>query len=166
RPADYETATWLSGQMGRVFTGADYAIALRRLQAEARRLVHRLGDYDLVLTPTLGQPPVKLGALKPSGPEAVVQDLVKKANLRAPLRLPGLLEKTVAEVFDFIPFTPVANFTGQPAMSVPLVWKSGLPIGTMFTARFGDDATLFRFARQLEEARPWKDRRPPVHAAS
>ena len=102
----------------------------------------------------------------PSGPEAVVQDLVKKANLRAPLRLPGLLEKTVAEVFDFIPFTPVANFTGQPAMSVPLVWKSGLPIGTMFTARFGDDATLFRFARQLEEARPWKDRRPPVHAAS
>lgn len=166
RPADYETATWLSGQMGRVFTGADYAIALRRLQAEARRLVHRLGDYDLVLTPTLGQPPVKLGALKPSGPEAVVQDLVKKANLRAPLRLPGLLEKTVAEVFDFIPFTPVANFTGQPAMSVPLVWKGGLPIGTMFTARFGDDATLFRLARQLEEARPWKDRRPPVHAAS
>ncbi len=83
-----------------------------------------------------------------------------------PLRLPGLLEKTLERVFNFVPFTPVANFTGQPSMNVPLYWSpDGLPIGTMFTARFGDEATLFRLAAQLEQAHPWKGRIPPVNAA-
>jgi len=57
----------------------------------------------------------------------------------------------------------VTNVTGQPSMSVPLYWNNqGLPIGTMFTGRFGDEATLFRLAAQLEQARPWADRHPPV----
>ncbi len=63
----------------------------------------------------------------------------------------------------FIPFTPICNITGQPAMSMPLLWNAeGLPIGTHFIGRFGDEATLFRLASQLEQARPWTDRRPPV----
>lgn len=62
-----------------------------------------------------------------------------------------------------MPFTPIANITGQPAMSVPLFWNDeGLPIGTHFLGRFGGEATLFRLAGQLESVRPWKDRRPPV----
>jgi amidase len=66
-----------------------------------------------------------------------------------------------ARVFTFMPFTPVANVTGQPSMSVPLYWdSSGLPIGTMFTAPLGDEATLFQLAAQLEAARPWEPRRP------
>jgi amidase len=59
--------------------------------------------------------------------------------------------------------TPPANFTGQPSLSLPL-WQSesGLPIGMMFTAKFADEATLYRLAGQLEKEAPWKDRRPPV----
>ena len=65
-------------------------------------------------------------------------------------------------MFDYIPFTPLFNVTGQPAMSVPLHWNdAGLPIGMQFVARLGDDATLIRLAGQLERARPWFERRPP-----
>jgi Asp-tRNA(Asn)/Glu-tRNA(Gln) amidotransferase A subunit family amidase len=61
----------------------------------------------------------------------------------------------------FMPFTPVCNITGQPAMSVPLHWNDDLlPIGTQFVGSFGDEATLFRLAAQLEAARPWAQRFP------
>lgn len=67
---------------------------------------------------------------------------------------------------SLVPFTPIANIAGHPAMSVPLRWSAdGLPIGSQVIGRFGDEATLFRLAAQLEEARPWAGRRPPVHAS-
>jgi amidase len=66
---------------------------------------------------------------------------------------------------EFIPFTPICNVTGQPAMSLPLFWNDdGLPVGTHFIGHFGDEATLFRLAAQLEAARPWASRHPPVSA--
>ena len=66
------------------------------------------------------------------------------------------------QAFGFIPYTPLFNVTGQPAMSVPLYWNAaGLPIGTQVVGRFGDEATLFRVAGQLERARPWAGRVPP-----
>ena len=68
----------------------------------------------------------------------------------------------VREVVEFGPFAAVYNMTGQPAMSVPLAWSDdGLPIGMMFAADFGDEALLYRLAGQLEQARPWRGRRPP-----
>jgi amidase len=74
-----------------------------------------------------------------------------------------MLKPLAAQAFDFIPWTPVFNITGMPAMSVPLWWNAqGLPVGVHFAAPFGDDATLFRLAAQLEEARSWHDRRPPL----
>jgi amidase len=71
------------------------------------------------------------------------------------------VKKLAAETFEFTPYTPVFNVTGQPAMSVPLHWNAaGLPIGMHVVGRFGDEATLFRLAGQLERARPWFDRAP------
>jgi amidase len=72
-------------------------------------------------------------------------------------------EALADQVLQFIPFTPLFNATGQPAMSVPLHWNDkGLPIGMHFVGRYGDEATLFRLAGQLEQAKPWFDRQPKV----
>ncbi len=101
-------------------------------------------DYDVILTPTLAEPPLPLGALE-SPPDNPLYGIIRAGA--------------------YVPFTPLCNITGQPAMSVPLYWNAdGLPIGSHFIGRFGDEATLFRLAAQLEAARPWAQRHPPVWA--
>jgi amidase len=71
------------------------------------------------------------------------------------------------QVFTYVPFTPLFNSTGQPAISLPLHWSAdGLPVGVQIAGRFGDETVLFRLASQLEEAHPWAGKRPPVHAAA
>ena len=81
------------------------------------------------------------------------------------LKLLGALEQTADKIFDVIPYPPLFNVTGQPAMSVPLYWNAAnLPIGSHFVARYGQEGTLFRLAAQLEQARPWSGRRPPIFA--
>ena len=96
---------------------------------------------DVYLCPVLGQLQPEIGFL---GPDQEARELNKRQG----------------QVF---PYTPPFNFTGQPSLSLPL-WQSesGLPIGMMFTARYADEATLFRLAAQLEKELPWKDRRPQV----
>jgi amidase len=82
------------------------------------------------------------------------------------LRAIGAIEKAASDIFDWIPYTPLFNVTGQPAMSVPLCWnEQGLPIGVQFVAKFADDAVLYRLAAQLEQIRPWKDRVPAMARA-
>jgi len=163
---DFETATWLLGMMGRQIGAARYEAALTRLQSLARQVARASAGWDVLLSPTLGKPPVRVGELQPNLVESALQQVVAGANLGPVLRVPGILEGMAEKVFEFVPFTPLANVTGQPSMNVPLVWnEQGLPVGTMFTAGFGDDATLFQLAGQLERLRPWKDRRPPVHAS-
>jgi amidase len=140
----FEPLTWALAQMGRGRTASAYLIAVTVLQTIARSIARFFADHDIWLTPTLAEPPVPLGTFD-SPPGNPLQGFIRSAA--------------------FVPFTPICNATGQPAMSVPLYWNSeGLPIGTHFIGRFGDEATLFRLAAQLEEARPWAERRPPVSA--
>jgi amidase len=143
-PDQFEPLTWALYQMGLQEKAADYLMSVEWLQRLSRDIARFMLDYDVWLTPTLGEPPVELGSFE-STPEHP---------------LAGMARATT-----FVPFTPICNVTGQPAMSVPLHWNDeGLPIGSHFIGRFGDEATLFRLAAQLEQARPWAHRRPAVSA--
>ncbi|MDH4282531.1 MAG: amidase [Myxococcales bacterium] len=164
---DFELTTWITRMLGQAISAEDFLVSLRALQTEARRLVDVYRSYDLVLTPTLGTPPVRIGELKPHGADLLAQKVIAALNWSAPLASTKLIDQAAQSTFSFIPFTPVANFTGQPSMSVPLFWNAeGLPIGVMFTGRPEEETMMFALAAQLERARPWRERRPPVHAGA
>jgi amidase len=159
--ADFETGTSALALLGQAFSAGDYAKALNYLMASARGVGRFFEGYDVLLTPTLSQPPVPTGSLQPSGVERFMVGLVGRLNAAWLLNALGVIKPLANKTFDFMPYTPVFNVTGQPAMSVPLCWnEAGLPIGMHFVGRFGDEATLFRLAGQLDRAQPWVDRTP------
>ena len=139
---DFERLTLASAHNGTNASSVDYVEAEIAAFEIGRALVLFFADIDVFLSPTLCHPPVKIGEI-----DAMATDLSE---------IGPLLRR-------YMPGTSMFNMSGKPAMSVPLAWnKAGLPLGMMFAARFGDEATLFRLAGQLETERPWKDRRPPV----
>ncbi|MEQ8232099.1 MAG: amidase [Gammaproteobacteria bacterium] len=141
----FEPFVWAFAERGSGVSAADYLLAMQDVQAEVRAMAAFWERRDLWLTTTLGQPPVPLGTLVYAGD-------------------PFELRRRMAR---FSPYTYLANASGQPAISLPLAWSAtGLPIGLHFTARQGDEGMLLRLAAQLEQARPWAERRPPVCAGS
>ncbi len=165
RRAELQTSTRITAEIGRQRSAVQLAAAHERLDAVARSAARFFERFDLLLSPTLGLPPPAIGALHPSGLEAFAHEALLALRLGVLLRLPGVVDSAVRRVFTFMPFTPLANVTGAPSMTVPLFWNAaGLPIGAMFTARVGDEATLLRLGAQLESARPWAPRRPTIHA--
>ncbi len=159
RANDFELATWCLGLLGRATPASEYASASAQLQLSARAVALFHSRYDLLLTPTLAQPPAPLGTLGPKPAEVAAMRVIAAMHGGWMLRLSGTVRQLALDAFAYTPFTPLANVTGQPAMSVPLHWNAqGLPIGVQFIGRFGDEATLFRLAAQLERARPWFDR--------
>lgn len=164
-PANVEIATWGLALLGRSYSAAAMAHARRHLERVARSIGRWFDGYeiDALLTPTLTTPPFVIGSLQPPSHELAALAVLGRMRAGVVLRAAGALEKAAKRVFDWIACPPVFNVTGQPAMSVPLAWSAeGLPIGMHFAARWGDEATLFRVAGQLETARPWFARRPPV----
>jgi amidase len=119
------------------------------------------------LTPTLALPAIKIGALQPSKSDRFIMRFLGRLNAGGLLMAVKGIEDFAQDAYTFMPYTPLFNVTGQPAMSVPLYWnEEGLPIGMQFVGRYADEATLFRLAAQLEKARPWSDRIPPICSAS
>ena len=114
----------------------------KTLPASGREMARFHSTYDIWLTTTLGAPPLALGAVDTSNRDPV---------------------SAFEPILDYVPFTAIENASGQPAMSLPLHWsKSGLPVGVMFAAGFGEEGLLYRLAGQLERAQPWAARRPPI----
>jgi amidase len=139
---ELEPFTAALAELGRSHSASEYLLAEEAAQADARRIAGFHDSYDAVLVPTLAAPPVPLGHFA-----AAPDDALRTLEIDA----------------AFAAFTWIANATGQPAMSVPLHWNdAGLPIGVHFSAAFGAEALLIRLAAQLEAARPWAQRRPPV----
>ncbi|MCB8968658.1 MAG: amidase [Ardenticatenaceae bacterium] len=158
---DYEPSTWVMGLLGQTVTAVEYVTAVRYLQQSARSIGQFFTHYDVLLTPTLAMPPFPIGQLQPRPIEKLLMGLVNRLNAGWLLAATGATEPAAKRIFDFIPYPPLCNITGQPAMSVPLHWNAaGLPIGLHFMGRFGDEATLFSLAGQLETARPWFHKRP------
>ena len=139
---DFEANTWRMYRNGERMSGGDYLLAIQDLQAVSRQVAAFFLDYDCWLTPTIAVPPAPLGYFAWDE---------------------GQRDRFLQHVGEYSGFTAIANATGQPAMSVPLQWsEAGLPIGMQVIGRFGDEATLFSLAAQLEQARPWADRLPKL----
>ena len=161
--ADFEASTYVVSLLGKSWSAGDYARAARTLQTWAREVGAFFADHDALLTPTLAGPPPRIGAMKPTPAQAALLEVIGRLNAGWFLKLTGLAQLLAQKSLSFIPYTPMFNVTGQPAASLPLHWNpDGLPIGVQFAARWGDEATLFRLAAQLEAARPWFKRRPPA----
>ena len=142
--ADFEALTLAMARNAQKSTSVDYVAAQTAAFLISRVLYEFFATCDVFLSPTLCRLPLRLGEINSMSSDFSV--------------IPQILR-------SYIPGTAMFNMSGQPAMSVPLAWsKSGLPIGMMFAARFGDEATLFRLAGQLEQERPWKAKLPPVCA--
>jgi amidase len=139
---DIEPLTRALCELGKGRSAAEHLLGVQALQQAGRDVAKFFETYNVWLTPTLAQPPLPLGALEPPADNPL--DWVEADG-------------------RFAPFTAVANSTGQPAMSMPLFWNDeGLPVGTHFIGRFGEEATLFRLAGQLEAVKPWANRHPAI----
>jgi amidase len=147
-PIDRDKIEPLTRQMAEIadsMSATDYLVALDYLRRIARTIIRFWDGHDLLLTPTLTGPAIEIGALDPPPDQEPVTRLLASAT--------------------WVPFTPVWNVTGQPAISLPLAQSSaGLPLGVQLIGAPAAEELLISIAARLEEARPWADRRPGVHA--
>lgn len=144
-PDNLEAVTLACYEDGKRYTAVDLLKSMDYGNLLSRQVGALFQNVDVLVTPTIARPPAPLGELNQNRQGMTAMEWTR-------------------QVFTYVPFTPLFNSTGQPAISLPLHWTaSGLPIGVQCVGRFGDEATLLRLAAQLEHARPWTGRRPPVH---
>lgn len=139
-PEDVEPITWAWAERCRQRSGQDMARAIGTIHATARALGRFFQRHDVLLTPTCATPPLP----------------ARTVDMRM-----GDLDAYYERLYGNNTFTTVYNCTGLPAASVPLIWADGLPIGVRIAAPLGHELRLLQLAAELEQARPWADRRPP-----
>jgi amidase len=144
REEDVEPATWAIAERGRAIPAVDHLRTVEELHAFSRRLRSFWRElpgeegFDALLTPSMAEPAPRIGSLRGAG---------------------------VERILGLVPYTMPYNVSGQPAISLPLHWsREGLPLGVQIVARYGGEDLLLRLASQLEQAQPWRERRPPIHA--
>jgi Asp-tRNA(Asn)/Glu-tRNA(Gln) amidotransferase A subunit family amidase len=134
-PEDVDHVVWSAVRFSETLKVEAYPQALASIHRQGRRMADFHSRHDVVMSPTLGKVPVPLGTQHTNNPD---------------------IEAYTRALAEFSPFTQMFNVTGQPSMSVPLHWTGdNLPVGVMFSAGFGEEATLLRLAAQLEAAKPW-----------
>jgi amidase len=138
KPEDVDGVTYGAVQLGQTVSGADYLQSINTVHSFGRRMAALFQDFDVLLTPTLAEPPAKIGRYKPDN-----RNFMDYRN-------------GPDGVFSYSPYTAVFNASGQPAISLPMHWAPGnLPVGVHFAAAFGEDEMLMGLAADLEEAAPW-----------
>jgi len=139
KPEDVDGVTYGAVQLGQTVSGADYLQSINTVHSFGRRMAAVFQDFDVLVTPTLAEPPAKIGRYKPDN-----TDFMDYRN-------------GPDGVFSYSPYTAVFNASGQPAISLPMHWTANnLPVGVHFAAAFGEDEMLMGLATDLEEAAPWQ----------
>ena len=162
---EFELLTRIIETLGKATSAAALTANLAQWNQHARALARFHARHDLLLTPTLAQPPLRHGEGEPPASQQALLDVLDRSGLLGLLARAGALQSTVDQIatdsLKFVPFTQLANLTGTPAMSVPLHWTAdGLPLGVQFVAPFGREDRLLQLAAQLEQAQPWFERLP------
>ena len=122
KPSDVETVTWTLGLLGRTYSAGQFVKTKQEWELAGRIMGQFHEAYDIYLTPTLAYPPVKIGELALKPIERVLLKVINSLGLGRLLIASGVTDKLAVENLSKTPFTQLANFTGQPAMSVPLHW--------------------------------------------
>ncbi len=161
-PDLFELGTWVTGLAGRRLSAEDLAAAIDHVRMLGRQMAPFWDGVDVFVEATLARPPWVLGEMTLTQTERRAIEVIRRLPSRAVIR--RVLQRMGIQALESIPNNPMWNVTGQPSMSVPLAWHNGLPVGVQFTGRYADEATLFRLGAQLEAARPWRERTPPLLA--
>jgi amidase len=159
----FEPETRLLARLGRALRADEIAESFDRWQDYVLALNRFLQNFDIFLTPTTAAPPPKIGEMATPRTLLILGELASRAGFGRAVVATGYVERLIREKLAWAPFSVLANLTGVPAMSVPLHWTpQGLPMGVHFLTGAGGEGVLFALAGELERAKPWFDRTPPL----
>ncbi len=158
-----EESTRVLAGLGNMISAKQFVKAKRQWNQFSRLMHDFHQQYDMLLTPTVAKEPIEVGSLAPPLWQSIGMKLVNQVSLHNILFKSGVVQQMFLDNLAPTPFTQLANFTGQPAMSVPLyLSEKGLPMGSQFVAPMGQDSLLLQLAHQLEQAQPWFGQRPSL----
>lgn len=159
----FELETRVMAALGRATPAPAYLAAYSRWNEHTRRLAAFHERYDLLLTPTLARPPWRIGELATPEPVRKVARALLTGRVAGLLGRTNVVDTLVDRNLGPVPYTQLANITGRPAMSVPLYrTPDGVPLGVQLVGGLGAEGRMLALATQLESARPWADREPPL----